>query len=139
MGQWRHRHQASAHKRARAAAEASFSPATTCSICHHPIGESRWDLDHADDGTYRGLAHSSPCRICGRRCNQSEGGRKAAREAGKQLRDRTCVICGKPYTVTSNPARQATCGGQACISALRRRRRAGEPDGEPPPLTGRPW
>lgn len=142
MGRWRHRNQASAHRAARNAAKAAYQPGWPCSICTHPIevGEL-WDLDHADDGSYRGLAHRSPCRICGRRCNPSEGGRKAALEAGKQLRDRKCCVCGKPFTATTGTsgARQATCGGRSCITELNRRRRAGEPDGEPPELTSRTW
>jgi hypothetical protein len=117
---------------------------TPCSICTHPLYPGdEVDLDHDDDGvSYRGFAHHSPCRICGRRCNQAAGGELAAVRAGKQLRrGRRCVVCGLPYTAGSGSAgaAQVTCGGQPCITELRSRRKAREPDGEPPAPTGRVW
>ena len=117
---------------------------TPCSICLHPlqVGDEV-DLDHDDDGVrYRGFAHHSPCRVCFRRCNQSAGGEQSALRSGKTLRrGRRCVVCGMPYVAGegSAGARQVTCGRRSCITEVRRRRRAREPDGEPPAATGRVW
>jgi ribosomal protein S27E len=102
----------------------------------------RLQLDHRDDGPgYLGLAHSSPCRTCGKRCNQSFGGQLAAKMAGKESRDRRCAICGKPFHASQgNDGRlSATCSNQGCITQLRRVRKSGAPDPEPPAATGRAW
>lgn len=102
------------------------------------------DLDHRDDGAgYLGLSHSSPCRVCGKRCNQSAGGRKGASAAGKDLAAKRCLICGKPFESTlrdgSTGKPVATCGQRACISALRKLRKDRQPDPQPPDTTGRAW
>jgi hypothetical protein len=59
----------------------------------HPRPNGKTDNLHADHvpGTtrYRGLAHGTPCPTCGKRCNQSDGGRRGrARQNAKttQLR-----------------------------------------------------
>jgi hypothetical protein len=133
-----------AHQRARAALLPLIEwGATLCSRCLHPLllGDEV-DLDHDDSGQgYRGFSHHSPCRICGARCNQKAGGELGALRQGKQLRGRRCVVCGMPYEAGSGSAgaAQATCGRRSCITELRRRRKAREPDGEPPPPTGRVW
>lgn len=116
---------------------------TPCCRCGHPLERGdKVEADHNDNGIgYKGLSHSSPCRTCRERCNQKAGGEKAALQAGKQLRDRRCVICGKPFRATSGSigAKQATCGEQDCKTELRRIRKARQPDPEPPPVTGRTW
>lgn len=132
------------HQRATKAAMRTVQWGTTpCCRCDHPLEfGDRVELDHNDDGIgYKGLSHSSPCRVCGERCNQKAGGEKAALQAGKQLKNRRCVICGTPFTATSGSvgALQATCGVQECKTALRRIRKARQPDPEPPPVTGREW
>jgi hypothetical protein len=102
----------------------------------------RLELDHRDDGPgYLGLSHASPCRTCGKKCNQSAGGRLAAKLAGKESRDRRCVICGMAFHASqgNDGSLSVTCSTRSCITELRRRRKAREPDGEPPPPTGRAW
>lgn len=132
------------HQRARQTALSLVSwGMSECCRCGHPLEYGdRVDLDHRDDGAgYNGLAHSSPCRVCGEKCNQKAGGEKAALQAGKQLRERRCVICGTPFTAGAGrySARTATCGAQACKTELRRIRAARQPDPEPPPPAGRTW
>jgi len=98
------------------------------------------NLDHNDDGVgYKGFSHSSPCRTCGRRCNQSAGGVKGALQQGKRLRNRACIICGKPFTASrgTDGSEAATCGQRACVTELRRIRRENRSDPEPPPPSGR--
>jgi len=139
MGHWEHRDSYAAHKRARAALLATFRPGQLCSRCSHPMEPGdQIDADHNDNGPgYRGLSHHSPCRTCGRRCNQSAGGRKAALRQGKKLRSRDCVICGKPYKAAMRG--QVTCGAPACITAIRRSRKARHPDPDPPAAEGWVW
>lgn len=129
------------HRRAKAAWEARWQPGDLCPRCHHrtEIGDLL-DLDHDDDGHgYLGLSHASPCRTCGKRCNQSAGGQKAAIRAGKRLRQRICTECGKPYQATSGSsgARQETCSLKC--AGLRRSRLARGDDPAPPPVSGRVW
>jgi hypothetical protein len=116
---------------------------TRCCRCEHPLEYGdRVDADHNDNGIgYRGLAHSSPCQVCLTRCNQEAGGNKRALQAGQQLRDRNCPICGKPFRATTGTsgAVQATCGTRDCITELRRIRKARQPDPEPPAQGGRIW
>jgi hypothetical protein len=140
-GRWQHRQRKSAHQRAREALLPTVAwGETLCYRCKHPLElGDRIELDHADDGSYGGFSHGSPCRVCGQRCNAAAGGTRAALLAGKRLRSRACVICGKQFTAShgSDGAAAATCGQRECLAELRRRRKAGEPDGEPPPQTGR--
>jgi hypothetical protein len=113
---------------------------TPCYRCGHPLeAGDRVELDHADDESgYGGFSHGrSPCRICGKSCNRRAGGQKAALLAGRRLRERSCAICAMPYEATF-PG-QATCGKQACITALRRGRKDRQPDPEPPAQAGRTW
>jgi len=142
-GRWQHRNRKAAHQRTREAMLPSVAwGVTPCYRCQHPLeAGDRIELDHADDGSYGGFSHGSPCRVCGVRCNAAAGGAKAAQLAGKRPRSRACVICGKQFTAShgSDGATAATCGQRACIAALRRLRKAGEPDPEPPPQTGRAW
>lgn len=129
-----------AHQRARAALLRQIEWGVTCCCrCTHPLMPGdRVDLDHADDGRgYLGFSHHSACAICGRKCNQAAGGEKGALAAGKQLRDRRCCVCGMPFVASM--AEQVTCGQRPCVTELRSRRRARQPDGEPPPPTGRVW
>lgn len=115
-----------------------------CVRCHHDM-DKRIDvlnLDHDDNGDgYLGFSHSSPCRDCGRRCNQLAGGIKAAQQAGKRLRERRCVICGTPFTAARGrtSAVQETCGKRECISQLKASRKAHHEDPEPPGTGGRVW
>jgi hypothetical protein len=138
-GRWAHRGDYQRHKKVRAAMLAAYRPGQPCARCRHPLHPTdKMDADHADDGDgYLGLSHSSPCRVCGRRCNQSAGALAAARRAGKQPSERVCVICGKPYTASL--PKQVTCGGQPCITAIRAIRRAHRPDPPPPAQQGRVW
>ena len=140
------RHYTSAHRRLREVMIAQVEwGVTACCICRHPLElGDRVQLDHDDQGgdtDYRGLAHSSPCRICGKRCNQRAGGVLAAQLAGKRLRERQCVICGMPFTASrgTDGAQAATCGRAECVTQLRRVRKARQPDPAPPPATGRQW
>lgn len=132
-----------AHQRARAAAIRAWQPGDTCARCGHETDPRADDLhlDHDEDGGYLGLSHGSPCRVCGVRCNVAFGGIKSAQLAGKRLRERRCTICGTPYTAPRGrtSAVQETCGGQRCITELKRRHRAREGDSEPPEPTGRVW
>ena len=144
MGNWRHRARAAEHRRVREAMLAAAVPGETlCARCKHALEEGdRVQADHDDQGDgYLGLSHSSPCRICGRRCNQAAGGERAALLAGKRLRSRACVVCGKNFVASrgSDGSVAATCGQRACLTELRRVRRAHEPDPRPPPQTGRAW
>jgi hypothetical protein len=105
-------------------------------------GRDRLALDHTDDGAaYLGFSHDSPCAVCGERCNSAAGGRNAATRAGRKLRGRRCVICGKPYRAIggTDGAKQVTCATRACITEIRRLRREHQDDPEPPPVTGRAW
>jgi hypothetical protein len=87
--------------------------------------------------TYRGLAHGTvPCSVCGRKCNRSEAGRRGALMAGKQLRDRICVICGRPFVSRWSAV---TCSQRACVTAIRASRKAHHPDPAPPPVDGWVW
>lgn len=142
-GPWQHRRKASEHKRIRAALlPLVVFGLTPCYRCRHPLlATDRIELDHADDGTYGGFSHASPCAICGQRCNPQAGGIKAALNQGKRLRSRSCVICGRQFTASrgTDGHDAATCGRQVCLTELRRLRKAGEPDPDPPPQTGRPW
>ena len=117
---------------------------TPCCLCGHPLQPGdRVQLDHGEGGDddYRGLAHSSPCQICDRRCNQADGGERAAMLAGKQSRRKRCTVCGLPFTASrsSDGAKAVTCGRQDCINAVRAARRAREPDPQPPPPSGWVW
>lgn len=133
----------SAHKRAREAGLSQLPPGSPCVRCGHEMWPAAdvLNLDHDEDGGYLGFSHSSPCRTCGKRCNQSAGGIKAALQAGKRLRERACVICGKQFTASrgTDGSNAATCGQRDCLTRLRAIRRAREPDPEPPPQSGRPW
>lgn len=96
------------------------------------------NLDHNDDKPgYKGLAHASPCRTCGKRCNQSAGGKAAALRQGKTLTERTCIICGMPYRASMT--KQVTCGQRNCITEIRRIRKARQPDPEAPKADGWAW
>lgn len=118
---------------------------TLCCLCGHPLeAGDHVQLDHDDEGTdsdYRGLAHSSPCRVCGVRCNQSRGGERAALLAGKQSRKKRCTVCGLPFVASrsSDGAKAVTCGRQDCVTAVRAARRARGPDPQPPPSSGWVW
>lgn len=143
-GQWKHRREAAAHKRAREAMLRTVIPGQTpCYRCTHPLEPGDLiELDHADDGSYGGFSHGrSPCRVCGKRCNPSAGGTKGALLQGKKPRLRRCGVCGKAFTASrsSDGASAVTCGAQPCIAALRASRRAHEPDPQAPPASGRPW
>lgn len=132
-----------AHRRARETAIATTPPGSPCARCGHPMEPGdRLQLDHRDDGPgYLGLSHASPCRTCHRKCNQSAGGILAAKMAGKESRDRRCVICGKPFHASqgADGTLSVTCSTQACVTEIRRSRKARDPDPEPPPQTGRAW
>ena len=142
-GKWSHRRDAAAHKRARKALLPGVVPGETpCYRCRHPLEAGDLiQLDHAGDGSYGGFSHGSPCRVCGKRCNQRAGGIKAALLAGKQLRDRACVICGKNFTASrgTDGSLAATCGSRDCVRQIRAMRKARLDDPDPPPQTGRPW
>jgi hypothetical protein len=143
-GTWRHRGRAGQHKRAREALYPTIEwGVTKCYRCTHPLEPGDLvELDHAPDGSYGGFSHGrSPCRVCGRRCNSSAGGQQAALAAGKRLRERPCVICGLVFTASrgTDGAQAATCGRTPCVTALKRLRRAHQPDPEPPPPSGRAW
>lgn len=134
----------SAHRQARKALLARVVPGVTlCTRCRHPLeAGDQIDLDHSDQtGQYDGFAHHSACRICNSKCNQAAGGQLAAKMAGKESRDKRCVVCGKPFHASqgNDGSLSATCSNMGCVTELRRRRKAGEPDGEPPPATGRAW
>jgi hypothetical protein len=138
----------SAHRRARRAALATTPagapcPRCGCPRCGHPmLPGDRLELDHRDDGPgYLGLSHASPCRTCGRKCNQRAGGIIAAELAGKKLRERRCVICGMAFTASrgTDGSESVTCSQRSCITEIRRSRKAALPDPEPPPVTGRVW
>jgi len=133
-GAWRHRNDYTAHKRVRETMLRAFRPGQLCTRCQHPMENGdRLDADHNDNGAgYRGLSHSSPCRTCGKRCNQRAGGQAGALRQGKKLRERDCVICGKPY-VAAMPD-QVTCGQRSCITQIRAIRKARRPDPAPPPV-----
>lgn len=142
-GKWHHRSRRGEHERVRIAMLPSVQLGVTlCYRCKHPLEPGdKLELDHADDGSYGGFSHGSPCQICGKRCNASAGGTKAALLAGKRPRERSCVICGKQFTASRghDGSVAATCGRNECVQELKRRRRTGEPDPEPPPQTGRTW
>lgn len=143
MGRWKYRANSAAHKRARDALLPGIVwGETLCYRCRHPLqfGDQP-QLDHADDGSYGGFSHGSPCRICEVRCNPSAGGRSGALASGKRLRERPCVICGKWFTASnsSDGARAATCGRTECVTEIKRIRKAHLPDPEPPGQSGRAW
>jgi hypothetical protein len=143
-GQWSHRRDSAAHKRARdALLPGVIWGVTLCYRCKHPLEAGDLiELDHAEDGSYGGFSHGrSPCRVCGKRCNAASGGVKAALQAGKRLRSRACVICGKNFTASqgTDGANAATCGQRTCLNELRRIRKQRLPDPVPPAQTGRPW
>ena len=139
MGAWRHRGEGQAHRSARAAMLRAFQNGQLCARCQHPMWHGdKMDADHSDTGHgYLGLSHSSPCRTCGQRCNQSAGGQRAAGLAGKQSRDRRCIVCGRPYIAGMTTT--VTCGRQPCVNAVRAARRARKPDPTPPKAQGRAW
>jgi hypothetical protein len=143
MGEWKHRKNHAAHKRARAAGLALLQPGSPCVRCGHELwpAADTLNLDHDDDGGYLGFSHSSPCRTCSRRCNQQAGGVKAALNQGKRLRERPCIICGTVFVASrgSDGSEAATCSQQPCLNELRRVRREREPDPAPPPQSGRAW
>ena len=71
-----------AHKRARAALLAAFTPGDPCCLCSHPMYPPTRNLhadhDPADPTRYRGLAHgTAPCQTCGVRCNVRDGSVRA--------------------------------------------------------------
>lgn len=142
-GQWKHRNDAAAHRRARRAGLALLADGAPCVRCGHEMWPAAdiLNLDHADDGSYLGFSHSSPCRTCGERCNQKAGGIKGAIAGGKQLRTRPCVICGKAFTASrsADGAKAVTCGSRACLREIRSSRKARRPDPAPPPSSGRAW
>jgi hypothetical protein len=143
-GQWKHRKNAAAHKRARAAGLPMVEfGVTPCYRCGHALESGDLiDLDHAPDGSYGGFSHGrSPCRICGKRCNAAAGGRAGALNQGKRLRERPCIICGQVFVASrgTDGSEAATCGRQPCLNELRRVRREREPDPAPPPQSGRTW
>lgn len=142
-GRWQHRQQHSQHQRTRAALLPHVQWGTTlCYRCDHPLQPGdEVHLDHADDGSYGGFSHCSPCQVCEQRCNLSAGGTKGALLQGKRLRSRSCVICGRQFTAGRgrDSAKAATCGQRECLTALRRLRKNGAPDPQPPPQTGRKW
>jgi hypothetical protein len=126
------------HQRTRDALLPNVTPLTPCCRCSHPLGGGRIALDHNDEGTgYLGFAHDTPCPICGQRCNSRAGGQQAALRAGRQLRQRTCAVDGRPFTA-SFPDQQ-TCGLPACVAALRDARRKRRDLPPPPPSNARPW
>ncbi len=143
-GKWQHRQRSAAHKRARDALYPTIEWGTTpCYRCQHPLMPGDLvELDHAEDGSYGGFSHGrSPCRVCGKRCNPAAGGRQAALAQGKRLRERQCAVCGMPFKASrgTDGAQAATCGRTECVTALRRTRKAREPDPAPPPPSGRQW
>lgn len=79
------------HRNARARAMARFVDGQPCVRCGAPLHtHDAMDLDHDDDGGYRGLAHH--------RCNRSAGGRigaavTAARYFGKTTTSTLCQRC----------------------------------------------
>lgn len=134
----------SAHRQARKALLATVTPGVTlCTRCRHPLqAGDKIDLDHDDEtGKYAGFAHHSPCNICNARCNQAAGGQLAAKMAGKESRNRRCLICGIAFHASqgADGTLSVTCSQQPCITEIRRIRKAREPDPEPPPPTGRAW
>lgn len=115
---------------------------TPCYRCQHPLQlGDEVQLDHAEDGSYGGFSHGSPCQICGKRCNASAGGKAGAVASGKRLRERPCVICGRYFTASrgTDGAQAATCGRTECVTQLKRIRKNHEPDPQPPPQSGRTW
>lgn len=143
-GRWQHRARRAEQQRVREALLPSVQWGfTPCYRCGHALEDGDLvELDHADDGTFGGFSHGrSPCRVCGQKCNAAHGGMKAAVNAGRRLRSRRCVICGKPFEASagSDGSVAATCGNRECMTVLRARRKAGEPDGKPPPASGRVW
>jgi hypothetical protein len=70
-----------AHRTARAELLRNYQPGDPCCLCSHPMWPPTRNL-HADHdpitGDYRGLAHGTPCQVCGKRCNQSDGARRGA-------------------------------------------------------------
>lgn len=85
----------SAHRKARAALLAAFTPGDPCCLCGHamwPAGDGSTRHLHADHvpGTtdqYRGLAHGTrPCPTCGKKCNVHDGARRGrARQTTTRL------------------------------------------------------
>lgn len=76
------------HRKARAKLIEDYEPGDPCCLCGHPMWPPTRNL-HADHdpatGDYRGLAHGSPCEVCGVRCNQSDGAKRGrARQNRKQ-------------------------------------------------------
>lgn len=70
-----------AHQQARRTAAAQHQPTDPCAICQHPLGPMspalHYDHDTSRTG-YRGFAHGAkPCPVCRRRCNLSDGARRA--------------------------------------------------------------
>ena len=126
------------HQRIRAALAREVSRLAPCPRCGHPLGPGDIALDHADDGlSYIGFSHASPCPVCGKRCNQVAGGIASALRAGRKLRQRTCVVDGKPYT--AKDSKQLTCGSRECESALRAATKARVSLPPPQPSNARPW
>jgi hypothetical protein len=117
------------HQQLAARLRARLIPGTPCpqqfpdgSVCGQPMWPSqRLALGHRPDGGYLGLVHA--------RCNESDGGQRLALAQGKQLRKRTCPVCGRRFKASRRD--QVTCGWQACITAIRR--------GEPSQPSGRSW
>ena len=76
------------HRRARRERAALHHPLDPCVRCGHPLGPmGSWlHLDHTADRTgWLGFAHgSSPCPICGVRCNLSAGVRAGNFKRGQQ-------------------------------------------------------
>ncbi len=75
-----------AHQRARAAAAARHQPTDPCARCGHPLGPMGPGLhyDHAEDGSYLGFSHGSPCPWCRRPCNKRAGAIKGSRIAHRR-------------------------------------------------------
>lgn len=77
------------HRQARAALLKAYQPGDPCCLCGHPMWPPTRTL-HADHdpytGGYRGLAHgSTPCDVCGLRCNVVDGARRGrARQAQRR-------------------------------------------------------
>ena len=77
--------------RDRAALVAAFRPGDPCCLCGHPIRTARYVEAQHQPGTETlvGLAHGTRnrCPTCGKRCNQSDGGKRGrARQNKKQTR-----------------------------------------------------
>lgn len=68
------------HRNARAALLNRYRPGDPCCLCGHPMYPPTSGL-HADHdpvtGGYRGLAHGTPCEVCGKWCNQEDGAQRA--------------------------------------------------------------